>query len=65
MNEKKCYYCETNPGIKPENKYLWNGFLDKDTNQLVCFGCRQKHYIEKSKTKYKGLYTEFPVYADV
>ncbi|HMN49852.1 MAG TPA: hypothetical protein PKD67_11980 [Ignavibacteriaceae bacterium] len=48
------------------------GFLDKDTKQLaclsgrqVCFNCREKHYIEKSKTKDNGLYTEFPVYANV
>jgi hypothetical protein len=37
------------------------GFLDKDTNQLVCNDCRKTHYQAKSKTEYKGLYTEFPV----
>jgi len=72
MNEKKCFYCGENPGAKPDNKFIWNGFLDKDTKQLaclsgrqVCFNCREKHYIEKSKTKDNGLYTEFPVYANV
>ena len=63
MSEKVCEYCGKNPGKKPGNKFLWNGFLDKDTNQLVCFDCRKLHYEAKSKTEFKGLYTEFPVYA--
>ena len=61
---KVCVYCGKNPGADKQNKYLWNGFLDKDTDQLVCMKCRKKHYFKKSKTKFKGLYTEFPVYAD-
>ena len=59
--EKVCEYCGENPGPKPGNKYLWNGFLDKDTNQLVCFDCRLIHYKAKAKTKFKYLYLEFPV----
>jgi len=59
--EKVCEYCGVNPGAKPGNKYLWNGFLDKDTNQLVCNDCRKVHYANKSKTDYRGMYTEFPV----
>ncbi|HCY76888.1 MAG TPA: hypothetical protein DHV28_13285 [Ignavibacteriales bacterium] len=61
MKEKVCEYCNKKPGAKPGNKFLWNGLLDKDTNQLVCFKCREKHYKKKSKTKFKYLYTEFPV----
>ncbi len=61
MKEKVCEYCGNNPGAKPGNKFHWNGILDKDTNQLVCFDCRQIHYKAKAKTKYKYLYAEFPV----
>lgn len=61
MKNKVCEYCGENLGAKPSNKFLWNGFLDKDTNQLVCNDCRKNHYKTKSKTEYKGLYTEFPV----
>lgn len=60
---KVCEYCKKDPGAVKHNKFLWNGFLDKDTGQLVCMKCRRKHYREKAKTKFKGLYTEFPVYA--
>ncbi|MBE0538777.1 MAG: hypothetical protein IH620_03620 [Ignavibacterium sp.] len=61
MKNKVCEYCGKNPGSKPGSKNVWNGFLDKDTNQLVCFDCREKHYKKKSKTEFKYLYTEFPV----
>lgn len=66
MNQKSstnkiCDYCKTDPGLKPGSDHLWNGLLDKDTNQLVCMDCRKKHYREKSKTEFAGLYTEFPV----
>ncbi len=61
MKNKVCEYCGENPGPKLGNKFLWNGFLDKDTNQLVCNDCRKNHYQAKSRTEYKGLYTEFPV----
>lgn len=61
MKTKICEYCGENPGAKENSENMWNGFLDKDTNQLVCFKCRQKHYEAKAKTKFKYLYTEFPV----
>lgn len=61
MKAKICEYCGKNPGAKVDSENIWNGFLDMDTNQLVCFKCRQKHYEGKSKTKFKYLYTEFPV----
>ena len=61
MENKICGYCGVNPGAKADNKLLWNGFLDEDTNQLVCFDCRIKHYENKAKTEFKNLYTEFPV----
>lgn len=60
---KICNYCKKSPGHKPDNKILWNGFLDKDTNQLVCWNCRDKHYRTKNKTEHAGKYSEFPVYA--
>ena len=61
MKNKVCEYCGENPGAKPGNKFLWNGFLDKDTNQLVCFDCRKNHYKAKAKTEFKYLYSEFLV----
>lgn len=60
MKVKICEHSE-NPGAKEDSENMWKGFLDKDTNQLVCFKCRQKHYEAKAKTKFKNLYTEFPV----
>lgn len=62
--EKICDHCKKNPGPDPRNKILWNGFYDKDTDQLVCWKCRIIHYRKKWKTKFKYLYTEFPVYAN-
>lgn len=61
MEDSVCHYCKTNPGHKPNNETLWNGFLDKDTNQLVCWNCQDKHYREKSRTENAGQYSEFPV----
>lgn len=55
-----CDYCKTNPGTK-NNSIVWNGFLDADTNQYVCFPCKTTHYQEKQKTKFKGLVSEYPV----
>lgn len=56
-----CHYCKENPGAKSDNKYVWNGFLDKDLGIFVCYNCREIHYNKKSKTKFKNLFTEFPV----
>lgn len=60
---KTCFHCGKKPGTKPGSNHLWNGFLDKDTKELVCFNCRKIHYQKKSKSQFEGLYTEFPVYA--
>lgn len=54
-----CDHCKNDPGRKSE--VVWDGFLDKDTGQHVCFDCQRKHYELKSKTEHKGLYSEFPV----
>ena len=55
-----CSYCKQDPGRK-EGGVVWDGFLDKDTNQYVCFPCQFTHYHAKSKTEYNNLYSEFPV----
>ena len=48
FSELICDYCNTNPGSKPHSKALWNGFLDEDTGQHVCFRCRDEHYAQKA-----------------
>lgn len=55
-----CHYCKQNPGVKRHSDVVWNGFKDGDTGHHVCFGCRETHYKEKSKTM-QGLYSELPV----
>lgn len=56
-----CSYCNTDPGLKSTNQKLWNGFLDQDTGEHVCWSCRTAHYQKKSKTSFKNLYSEVPV----
>ncbi len=57
-----CDYCGEDPGIKEISSVVWNGFLDKDTGQHVCFRCRDAHYQKKFEIEdFKGLYSEFPV----
>jgi hypothetical protein len=61
MSEQICFYCKINPGHKPNNETLWNGFEDKDTKQLVCWECRDTHYRAKSETEFADMYSEYPV----
>lgn len=57
----ECAYCGENPGVK-EGSVVWNGFLDQDTGDKCCDGCKPKHYIKKFKNpKLKGLYSEVPL----
>lgn len=56
----KCQVCNKDPG-RGNNGYLWNGFLDKDTNQHICNACKTIHYQTKQKAIYKGMYSEIPV----
>ena len=59
-----CEHCKTNPGTKPGNDILWNGFLDKDTGEYSCWGCRDIHYHKKQiklNLGNKMIYSEFPV----
>ncbi len=63
FSDKVCAHCGKDPGPKPTNKLLWNGFYDKDTKQLVCWNCHDIHYTRKNKTEFANLYSEFPVYA--
>lgn len=57
----QCEYCKTEIKLKDENGIVGLGFFDGDTSQIVCWECRGKHYLEKSKTKFADLYTEFPL----
>ena len=62
MKTKKiCDHCRKDPGPDMRNKILWNGFIDKDSNQLVCWKCRARHYKKKSRTEFANMYTEMPV----
>lgn len=55
----ECDYCHSDPGTKPTG--VWLGFLDRDTNQYVCWGCRKVHYNAKFVTPGNRTYSEFPV----
>ena len=60
--EKICIYCHKDPGPRKRNPGLWNGFLDKETNQLVCMHCRKKHYgIKSNKGAQPFSMVEYPV----
>jgi|GEM_PF-2656343 len=61
--DKICAHCKKNPGVNPGNPLLWNGFYDKDTNELSCWDCYEKHYKKKSLTEHAEKFTEVPVYA--
>lgn len=61
MINPTCTYCKKDPGAKPGNPNVWFGFLDKDTNQYVCWNCRNKHYETKNKTEHAHKYSEYPV----
>ena len=63
FSDKVCTYCGDNPG-PGKNSVLWNGFLDKETGDLVCWKCRKKHYGIKSNYGKKDFsIVEFPIYA--
>lgn len=53
---KQCTHCRRYPG-PGKNPRLWDGFLDKDTGQLVCWRCHTRHY----KHKKPLTYSEVPV----
>ncbi|NYJ27536.1 hypothetical protein GGE08_001579 [Muricauda sp. ARW1Y1] len=53
-----CTYCQIAP--KPSNPVLFNGFLDADTGQLVCWNCRDEHYRHKENSEHRGKYSEMP-----
>lgn len=56
-----CSHCGNDPGTK-EGSIVWNGFLDKDTGEKVCFNCKDLHYYKKFKNPdLAGLFTEFPI----
>ncbi len=64
FTDKTCAHCGENPGVSPRNPNLWNGFIDRDTDQHVCWKCKNIHYQEKAKTmnlKSGMIYSEQPV----
>lgn len=61
FSQIQCDHCNANPGFKPANPILWNGFIDQDTRQHVCWFCRDKHYRIKKGNKPGTTYSEVPV----
>jgi hypothetical protein len=71
---KQCDHCGQGRQ-SPRNSVLFDGFRDADTGQIVCWKCKEKHYIMKAKVagtlvvkgrKYQlgeMTYSEMPVYA--
>jgi hypothetical protein len=51
FTNKICFVCGKNPGISPRNPNLWNGFLDKETGNLVCWKCRKIYYGKTPATR--------------
>jgi len=62
FTDKACSYCGSER-VKKNNSFLWDGFLDADTGQLVCNQCKTHHYQEKNKGDLRHLYSEMPVMA--
>jgi hypothetical protein len=62
FEQKVCSICGENPGR--DERGMWNGFIDCETEELICWHCRKKHY-ENKKQKFNGMiqYVEMPVYA--
>lgn len=69
FTDRSCDYCG---GGMPStrNPFLWAGFLDMDTNQLVCHSCKGNHYWAKAQAMGTALpdgdisgmtYSEYPV----
>lgn len=63
----QCSICGRNPGIKPENPYLWNGFYDNDLKATCCRSCTDVFYQKKNKQLNLPpgamIYSERPVMA--
>jgi hypothetical protein len=56
-----CALCGKDPGSKPRNPDLFDGFRDGDTKQNICQACRLEHYKKKYLTEHRGKYTEMPL----
>jgi hypothetical protein len=69
-----CSHCGKDPGPDPRNPSLWNGFLDKDNMERVCWSCQDGHYLQKFMKTYNlaeedlqfpvtisTTYSEFPL----
>ncbi|MBC6425212.1 MAG: hypothetical protein GDA51_01810 [Ekhidna sp.] len=62
FTNKTCHYCGEGR-LDRRNPDLWDGFFDGETKQLVCSNCRSLHYRKKWHTEYRGMYSEYPVFA--
>ncbi|AZI53879.1 hypothetical protein EIB75_10760 [Epilithonimonas vandammei] len=58
-----CNYCKKEIPLRESSDTVLNGFYDADIKVNCCFNerCIGIHYLEKSKTKYAGLYSEYPI----
>lgn len=63
FGKKTCVHCGENPGPDPRNTFLWFGFVDMETKELVCWKCSSLHYQIKSENGTKDFtIVEMPVY---
>ena len=51
-----CYYCQMPLLLKPDS-IVFQGFIDQDTNQIVCSKCKGTHY----QSKPEKTFSEMPI----
>lgn len=57
-----CFYCEIEISPKKSNPLIGYGFIDKETNQIVCKKCRKEHYRIKSNNGNRPFsIVEYPI----
>lgn len=56
-----CSVCGKRLDFKDERKVVLNGFLDRDTEEIVHLSCKTGHYENKRKTAFADLYSEMPI----
>lgn len=63
LEEFPCSVCGGLFDFKEDSSLVLNGFVDKDTKELVHLNmtCRQGHYEKKKQTEFSGQYSEFPL----
>jgi hypothetical protein len=50
-----CSVCNNPLDFLNENQILFNGFFDRDTQEVVHLSCKSGHYERKARTEFAGL----------